>query len=256
MPSPRSLSSRCKQLALLVSLMAATGVVQATAVNLSPLSLAMVDTDRAVGLTVSNQEREAALLQVRVMRWRQVQGRNVYDPAEGWLVSPPMFKLEGGSAQLLRVLRRQIKPVEHEESYRVFVDELPPADAPSTGAVRVLMRYSLPLFVQPARAILPEVYWTLQQCGDQWTLLADNRGQSHLKLLGYQLVQSGKTLLQTRTGLLGYVLAGQSYRWTVQEKLPVLGSDQGLEIRMQSGQGDMQAPVTVIRGSAACSAQP
>lgn len=236
----------------MICLLFAADSAFATAINLTPLSLSITMPERAVGLTISNQAPEAATLQVRVMRWSQDAGRNLYAPAEGWVVSPPVINVQGGRSQLLRVIRRSDVAVEQEETYRVFVDELPAADAPNTGAVRVLMRYSLPLFVMPAKAVLPDVYWGLQTCGSTWFLNADNRGQRHLKLLGYRLSQGKKVLVQTGDGLLGYVLPGQSYRWEGQGKWVEPGSDAGLTVRVSTDQGEMEAPVTLVKGPGSC----
>lgn len=162
--------------AALLALQLASIPAQAAVLNLSPLMLSVAPGERAAGLNIGNQAQTPTTLQVRLLSWTQDGTRNLYAPADGWVVSPPMVVVPGNDTQLLRVIRRELANAPVEQAYRVFIDELPPADAPSGGAVRVLMRYSLPLFVEASQPTLPDVAWTLQSCGKDWFLQAQNRG--------------------------------------------------------------------------------
>ena len=241
--------------AALLALQLASISAQAAVLNLSPLMLSVAPGERAAGLNIGNQAQTPTTLQVRLLSWTQDGTRNLYAPADGWVVSPPMVVVPGNDTQLLRVIRRELANAPVEQAYRVFIDELPPADAPSGGAVRVLMRYSLPLFVEASQPTLPDVAWTLQSCGKDWFLQAQNRGGRHLKLLGYNIRQGEKTLARTDDGLLGYVLAGQGFRWALPDGVSAPAGDAGLTIAFKSATGDQEAPLALVRDAAGCADQ-
>jgi len=252
--STRDITRRLRQAIIGLACLASAVPVPAAVLNLSPLMLSLAPDERAAGLDITNQAASPVTLQIRLMRWTQDGDRNLYETAPGWVISPPMVVVPGGQSQLLRVIRRQIEQAPVEQAYRVFIDELPGADAPAGGAVRVLMRYSLPLFVEPNQAGLPDVGWTLQSCGKGWYLRGDNQGQRHFKLLGYSISQHGKRLAETPDGLLGYILAGRSFGLAIDDVTAPQGED-GLRIRVRSPAGDQEAALRLAKDAAGCPVQ-
>ncbi len=106
---------------------------------------------RAQALQITNNGSEDLEAQVRIMRWTQVDGEDRLAPTDDVVVSPAILRVAPGKPQTVRVVRLQEGPVSNEASYRVLVDELPrkPSSNEPTG-ITVLVRYSIPLFVQAA----------------------------------------------------------------------------------------------------------
>jgi fimbrial chaperone protein len=73
------------------------------------------------------------------------------EPTNEVVFFPKFFTLDPGKAQKIRV-GVVATPVSVEQSYRMFVEELPPVERPTPEAgsrVRVLTKMGIPIFVEP-----------------------------------------------------------------------------------------------------------
>ncbi len=129
---------------------------------------------------VANHGARAVTVQIEAMDWRQEQGRDVLAPSREFLTSPPMARIAPGVRQSVRVMARPGAGGEH--AYRLLVSELPDVGDAATG-VRVLLQFSVPVFVGHDPGVAPQLAWRLQGGG----LSATNRGPQTVKLEGLQV---------------------------------------------------------------------
>ena len=128
--------------------------VAASGLQVSPVSLTLPPTQAADGLWLSNTGDNVVNAQVRVFRWTQEGGEDKLTPSRGLLVSPPMLQLPAEGRQLIRAIRAGAPPSGPDavqEAYRVIIDELP-VDTQGKKGLQFVLRYSVPIFVQPAGA--------------------------------------------------------------------------------------------------------
>jgi fimbrial chaperone protein len=111
-------------------------------------------------LTLRNGGADPVRIEVKPSRWAQADdGQMVLAPAEDLIVYPPIVALGPGEERHLRVGTASPGPEGAERSYRIFLEELPPAEKPGDPSqVVVLSRIGIPVFVAPerpeARAVL------------------------------------------------------------------------------------------------------
>ena len=168
--------------ALLAALIA--GSTQAASLQVAPTSLQLTARQNAEALWISNSGTAPVDVQARVFRWTQRDGRDELEPTTDLVISPPMQALAAGQQQLIRVVRADPQPPAGQQAYRVIVDEVPTLD-PNRQGMQFVLRYSLPVFVQPEDKApeTPELQATLlTQPDGTLALEVRNLGASYAQL--------------------------------------------------------------------------
>ena len=192
------------------------GAAHAATLQISPVSVNFGATTNASGLTLINPSDAALYGQVRVFRWTQANGDDQLSPTEDLIASPPLIQVAGKANQLVRLVRRQSAPVAVEQSYRLLIDELPSPEDNNGGGVTIRLRYSVPVFIEPA---LPDAQatltWHLAHTAGHWILSVKNTGVRHAQISGVTVYSPDGAPYIVSKGLLGYALAGAGRSWQV-----------------------------------------
>jgi fimbrial chaperone protein len=194
----------------------------ASGLQVSPISLSLQARENASALTLSNSSDEVISAQVRIYQWSQDEKGDQLTPSRGLLASPPMIKLNPGDKQLVRIIRAKAPPqgvAAVEDSYRIFVNELPIKSATKKTGLQFALSYSLPVFVQPVGIVKtePQLQWrySLSPDGQQITLRVSNSGNGHAKLIDLSVIDAAGNSVNIHQGLLGYVLPDATMNWTL-----------------------------------------
>lgn len=185
----------------------------AASLQASPVLIDITSKSPSAVVTVRNTGDKPIDVQTRVMKWTQEGGRESLDEADDVVASPPMTTLKPGANYAVRIVRTGRAPVAGEEAYRVLVDQLPDADAQKTGAVALVMRHSIPVFLSNGEAGQPQVSWSLGSRNGKLTLRATNSGTRRLRLAQVSLTLADGRKVSFGNGLLGYALAGSTMEW-------------------------------------------
>lgn len=193
--------------------------------QISPLLVSFGPKVRSQQITVRNTGDLPLTIQVRLFDWSQPANAGmVLKPTAVLTASPAIVTLAPGTSQLVRVLRRQDLPSDQEHYFRLLLDELPDASSVSNGAVQMLSRYSIPVFIAPRLAGQPELSAVLLRCSDGENFInVRNAGAIRARLTEWLLLtNAGKAsrLLAQGNGLTGYVLAGSELRIALPKNLP------------------------------------
>jgi len=227
--------------AVALTLVLANGVfltpTHAASLQLAPTSLSLSAQQTADGLWLSNSGSTPVQVQTRAYRWTQHDGQEQLEPTQDLVVSPPMRTLAAGERQLIRVIRARPAPSGQEQCYRIIVDELPSADADRKG-MQFVLRYSVPIFLLPAGSTDPTPRLTAQVVAasdGNAQIQISNTGNGHAQVadLRHQVDGAPKTALN---GLVGYVLPGQTMRWSL--GAPLSQFDRGAIIARINGEVD------------------
>lgn len=127
---------------VLLLLLPTIGTAQSLAV--SPTRLEVPTGASQTSLTVKADGGGSAVLQMRVMSWKEGQDPNKLKATRDVVVSPPVAKLKPRQELTVRIVRTKKRAVRKRECYRVLVDRLP--DRRTNGqVVKLQVRHSLPL---------------------------------------------------------------------------------------------------------------
>lgn len=207
-----------------------------------PTNLQITHKEKATILWLENKGQHAKIMQVRVFKWVQHNHQDLLQNQNKVVVSPPITRIDPGQKQMIRVIHREPLVVGKEMTYRVIVDELPVLKNEKivTSGIRVLLRYSVPVFLYGA-GLEPD---TLKKAGEKlsWRVVHDttnhswlevkNTGLVHAHLNKFDLFLSSPSNIKPLE-FSGYVLAGSSMRWLLPnhvdkkiEKITVTMNDQ------------------------------
>jgi fimbrial chaperone protein len=219
----------------------------AAALHVTPVNLRLEVGQQAVGMTLSNVSNRPLTAQVRVFAWSQGVSEDILNAQQEVVASPPIVSIAAGGEQFVRVVRIDHAPADKELTYRLLIDELPdPTAASVNGAVDIRLRYSIPLFIMPARA-QPDasLKWELSQHTGAYFMKVTNTGGLHAQLSAVKLLQSDGTAASVSDGLLGYALAGNAREW----RLPIdtLRSAQDLRFIAQVNGKPVEAKVALVQ---------
>jgi fimbrial chaperone protein len=202
-------------LAALAAFLTPTVVGAQASLRVQPLSVEVSSPSQSTSITLQNNGNEVLSLQLRVFDWSQADGEDRLTPTTEVVASPPVARIAPGSSYTVRIARTAgAAAAGAEESYRLWIDELPPAAARRSegGQVDVRMRFDLPVFFH-GRDTAPEVSWSARRSGGELVLEAVNSGTRHARIEGLEL-REGDDAVSFGDGLNGYVLAGSTRRWT------------------------------------------
>ena len=207
---------RATGVALLALCLLATSTAGATSLQVAPTSLQLEARQRAGELWLTNSGTSPVKLQVRVFRWVQQGGQEQLLPTDELMASPPMQELAAGQQQLVRVMRPTREPPAAQQYYRLIVDEVPDLATRAEG-MQFVLRYSIPVFVQPASGKLaPQLQARLVTLDDGRNgVEVTNSGNSYAQIADLALGSLKRPRI-VHPGLLGYVLPGQVMRWPIE----------------------------------------
>src|SRR6185312_7277187 len=204
---------------LFAALWLVSEIAGASGLQVSPVSLTIQPTQNAEGLWLSNTGDDVVHAQVRVYHWTEEGGTDKLAASRGLVISPPMLQLATDQRQLVRAIRLGAPPSGAgavEDAYRVIIDELP-VDSEGKKGLNFVLRYSVPIFVEPAGApaSAPQLQWSLHREGDKTVLDVSNSGGTHAQVADLSFIDADGHHTDVTKGLLGYVLPGAQMRWAV-----------------------------------------
>jgi fimbrial chaperone protein len=216
----------------------AAGAVVAGTFQVSPMRIELAGAKPTTILRVTNPGAQPVTLQAEVKAWSYSGEQDAFADTDDVLLNPPIFTIAPGATQFVRVgLRARASPPV-EASYRLFLEELPPASQPEEAGVRTLLRISLPVFIAASgKNAAAKVQWSIARAGASEVLLsATNTGNSHIQLQSISLRAPGSPAVASKD-LAAYLLPGQTRTW----KIPgaAIASATQIELSARSDAGDL-----------------
>jgi fimbrial chaperone protein len=192
------------------------GSAFAGAFTISPIRVELTPRAPLVAVTVRNNDpSNPAVIQAQAMLWSQQDGNDVYTDSRSLVISPPIFTIQPGAEQVVRIALRGAPAAESETLYRIYFQELPgtvedPATSERIPTVRMVLRMGVPVIVGPAagKVIAKPVVQLEPTKPGSFRVIVRNEGTGHLRVTNL-LVADAKT--GADVGKVGafYVLPGQ-----------------------------------------------
>jgi fimbrial chaperone protein len=188
----------------------------ASSLDVQPVRLELASADDVGAVTFRNQGSSALLIQARPTAWSQVDGKSDFVATDELIVSPPIFNLQPGADQVVRVGVRGALGRSSERAYRIFFTELPGRPAAETANLRVNLSLAIPVFLAPEQRAPAPLEWSLTALeGGRVELGLHNAGNEHVQVKQVILKEAFSNRELGAGTALGYVLAGGERRWTI-----------------------------------------
>lgn len=187
-------------------LLALLPVAAAQALEVSPLRIALPAGQADTELWLHNDSDAPWDGQARLFRWEQDVDAERLQPSSAMAVSPSVLTLAPHARQRVRLVRLGPVPTS-EEGYRLILQ---------AGPHHPAIQMSLPVFVAGQNdATGPQLSVQLLDSPGPATLELYNRGARHARLADLAFVDAKGHARPLFPGLAGYVLAGQTRRWSL-----------------------------------------
>lgn len=221
--------------------------VQAASLQVSPIILEVTAPGAAATVTLRNNGKRPIATQVRVFRWSQEGGGEQLVPTTDVVASPPAVELRPDQDYVVRVVRTAKHPIEGEEAYRLFIDELP-EPRQQTRAVTFVLRHAIPVLFDSQGSAAPSLAWRVTQSARDVSLTVTNQGDRRFRLASVKITDPSGGSVSFGPGLVGYVLGRSTMTFTVPSK-PVLhqGAKVSIVGRAEDGAFNAQAAVQGAR---------
>ncbi len=182
----------------------------ASGITVAPITVTIPAASDQASLWLSNGNSTNWQAEARLYQWRQVNDREVLEPADDLHLSPQLLDIPAQGRQLLRVVRTGPPPSGTEKSYRLVIEQR--ASPNDTGT---LLRYSAPVFLLPLDPLPDSPALTATIAGDAGTpiLLLHNSSPLHARIADLAFVDGGGRRTALVDSLAGYVLPGQTRSW-------------------------------------------
>ena len=188
--------------------------------NVDPVRVELSPAQQTAAITITNEADQPTSIQIQVVAWSQVDGKDVYIPTRELLVSPPIVTIAPKGEQIIRVALRQQADATSELAYRINLQELPTAPTSNVSAVQVALRIGLPVFVQSQKGdAAAKMTWKVARMSDSLLKVGvRNEGNAHIQISDFSLYAPGGE--QPLTGEAGssYILAGQAHEWLLKTR--------------------------------------
>jgi len=239
-----SLAAAIKTVAAAFSLLLTGPAAMGQALSVLPVNVFISPGQKATSLTVTNQGTSETAVQIRAYTWSQKGNDDPLDPTEDLVLSPPLVRIAPGASQVVRLILRQT-PENREATYRILIDQIPPPAEP--GAVHLVLRLSIPIFVKPPTKVFPDVQFHLEQDAKGIYLVAFNSGLSHEAIRNIALTTSDGRKLEPDPSSSPYVLAGATRRWHIAAQDPLPSTSETLQLTAHSDSGAIDQQVRFVQ---------
>jgi fimbrial chaperone protein len=215
----------------------------AQALSVLPVSIFLAPGQNATTLTVTNQGTSKTAVQIRAFAWGQQGDDNQLTTSDEVVVSPPIASIAPGANQVVRLILRH-PPQGREATYRILLDQIPPAAEP--GVVHVVLRLSIPIFAVPATRALPHVQFHIELKAGQVYLVGINDGLRHEAIRDIELSTNDGRTLKGAPSSSPYILAGVTRRWDITTQGPLPLPSETLRLTAHSAAGAIEQQVPVV----------
>jgi len=186
MKNPERYNGKAAGLAAFLLFFSGCPLIAFGSIDISPVLVEMSERQDKQVVRINNSGDTAKSFQVDVVAWSQSESeREIYTPTDDLLAVPPLFTLEPGQQQVVRLGLMRDADADQELSYRVFFTELAPPEMKEetqTG-ISMRLRFGIPIFVAPLAPASPEVEFVKLQTFDDNTFMElRNTGNVRVKV--------------------------------------------------------------------------
>jgi fimbrial chaperone protein len=209
------------RLALAVAFISSPAVLPASAATfrVMPTQLTLGGKTQSGLLTIRNDSGEPLRFQISIFAWQQTPaGEMALQPTADIVFFPALFTLNPAEERSIRVGSRVASTADVEQTYRIFVEELPPLDrTKDASAVRVLTKMGIPIFIRPAKYQASAKLAGLEARSGTLSFQLSNTGAVHLMpfAVAVQGLDGGGNRVYREELKAWYVLAGGRRDFTV-----------------------------------------
>lgn len=159
-------------------------------------------------------------VQLRVVKWTQKNGEDVYQNTNELVVAPPVVRIGPNRTQLVRLGLRAANSSTDELAYRIFIREIKPrsqnTQSSNTSQISFDLIISLPIFVEPSSPRDLQLNWSAKRINDKTLQLQlSNKSNVHVQVKRLVLIPINDDKPITEKDLSYYLLPNTTSKWKI-----------------------------------------
>jgi fimbrial chaperone protein len=206
--------------------------------SINPLRVYLDGKQKSGTIVVENKSDEPLTIQATMNSWAQKNGKDddIF-PTNDLVVSPPIFKIQPKSRQVVRIGNLKKPDALLEGAYRLYLDEVPRPRKPTDTGVSVSIRSSLPIFIAPLSGkAKPDIKWKGEAVDDSSIKLSfSNSGNAHIQIIAIKVTLPDGSPLVEIPSMMSYLLPLQSHTFTFKTQKPWANEPLRVVIKSDAG---------------------
>lgn len=253
---PRRARARSRACAAWLALTAVISVAlpclaAAAQFTLAPTRVHLAPRQVAQTLVLGNEDSREVSFELSYQHWRMDDaGQWLLEDSDDLILHPQIVTVPGKGRAVIRVgtLRGNL---EHEEAYRIQMQELPGESSVQGAAVTMLTRLSVPVFVQVAKPVLALELADAALSADALSVTLRNSGSRYFSPEDARLTlrDGDGVLLHEQTVGVPYLLVGAQLRVTAHMLAAVCAKAQQLELTFAQAKLEVRVPLAAANRS-------
>ena len=155
--------------AVVVALLLAPHAAIASNFTVTPTEVNLSASATSALVTLRNGSKLPLRFEVTLVSWSEDEhGKMTLNPSSDVTFFPKLVELAAGASRNIRIGINAGTARDVEQSFRLFVEELPDQSAPAANAVALRTKIGIPVFVRPAKPVAVR--------GDRWRLGRERQG--------------------------------------------------------------------------------
>ncbi|MEQ1885435.1 MAG: fimbria/pilus periplasmic chaperone [Bryobacteraceae bacterium] len=211
--------------------------LQAGSYAVKPVRIELSSRQLRTTFQVENLGDEPVTVQAHVVAWNANGGEEIQAENDEILLNPPIFSVLPGHQQYIRLGMRKPRPDTSESTFRLILEEVPPAPKPGVNGLRTLLRISVPIFFKP-KVSAPHLVWSAKHgAGDGMVLSVSNSGNAHVQIRRFSVTDVASGAVSQVQGSASYVLQQGKKEWTIHNS--ELANATKIVVQAQTDNGDI-----------------
>jgi len=197
--------------AAIVMLLIAPHAATASNFTVTPTEVNLSGSTTSALVTVRNRGRAPLRFEITLVSWSEDEhGQMKLNPSADVTFFPKLVELPAGASRNIRIGINAGAAREVEQSFRLFVEELPDQSAPAANAVALRTKVGIPVFVRPAKPTRTAVIDGVSVENGKVLTRVRNTGNLHISVDNISVKGTGGSAAPTFTkdGAGWYVLPG------------------------------------------------
>lgn len=214
--------------------------------NVSPIRIALSPAKPTQALSLTNEGDTPVVIQVQPMLWTQQNWKDIHEPTDQVIATPPVVRIPAHGRQVVRVGLRRPLAAGTEGTFRLYLTEMPTVAKTDQVGMQVSLRLDLPLFVATTNDLRPDLRWSVAR--DETGLpqvVVTNTGSAHVQLTDIRFWQ-GDQIVATPQLANAYVLPGATRRWPLTNGSAQPTSLSYLRVQASADFGKINTPLSFI----------
>ena len=197
--------------AVVVAFLLAPHAATASNFTVTPTEVNLSTSTTSALVMLRNASKLPLRFEVTLVSWSEDErGKMALNPSADVTFFPKLVELAGGASRNIRIGINAGMARDVEQSFRLFVEELPDQSAPAANAVALRTKVGIPVFVRPSKPSRSAVIDGVSVEGGKVLVRVRNTGNLHINVERMSVTGTGGSAAATFTkeGPGWYVLPG------------------------------------------------